>query len=221
MQSRLALRERHRRARTGHSADPGGSHIFEVLQQRAEQLRRASVPAGPCSRRPNDQSVRTCALVRHALTSLGSRQPFVSRQRLVHIFVLTGGLDATEKEKKVDSRCIVSLGFRMCSCWRQRTGTRPSLSTDPEQRQTWRRCQTVLTAFSAARHYLCALPVRRSPSQSTVQDGLASFARHCRHRMRDPADSRNRRLFSVQRVRTSQLRRAPHGAPVPCRYWSH
>ena len=32
--------------------------------------------------------------------------------------------------------------------------------------------------------------------------------------MRDPADSRNRRLSPVQRVRTSQLRKAPRGAPV-------
>ena len=54
LQNRLALRERHRPARTDHSADLGGSHLFQVLQQRAEQLRGAVLgapfPAGPLLR---------------------------------------------------------------------------------------------------------------------------------------------------------------------------
>ena len=85
-----------------------------------------------------------------------------------------------------------------------------------------RRRQTVPTAILAAGGYHQTQSVRRSPSQpaaplvkSCVEGRLASSARYCRYRVRDPADSRNRRLSPVQRVRTSQLREAPHGAPVP------
>ena len=57
VQSRLALPERHRTPRTHHSADLGGCHLFEMLQQRAEQIRRAllgvRVPASSNQRRPD------------------------------------------------------------------------------------------------------------------------------------------------------------------------
>ena len=55
--------------------------------------------------------------------------------------------------------------------------------------------------------FLRGLSVRRPLSQpaapsgkSSVQDGLASSARNCRCRMRDPTDSRNRRQSPVQRA---------------------
>ena len=48
-----------------------------------------------------------------------------------------------------------------------------------------------------------------------MQTRLALLARNCRDRMRDPPDSRTRRLSSVQRVRTSQRRGALLAASVP------
>ena len=63
-----------------------------------------------------------------------------------------------EKEKKLDSRCIVSLGFRLCSRGRQRTGNRASLRTDPTQGWAWRRCHAVLTACSPS----IFLPISRA-----------------------------------------------------------
>ena len=51
--------------------------------------------------------------------------------------------------------------------------------------------------------------------ESSAQIRLALPARNCRNRMRDPPDSGTRCLSSEQRVRTSQIRRAPFGASVP------
>ena len=66
------------------------------------------------------------------------------------------------------------------------------------------------------------MSVRRSFSQpaalsckSLVQGRLALSTRYCRLRMRDPANSGDRYLLPIQRLRTDQLRRALHGAPVP------
>ena len=95
-----------------------GHHFSETEEQQARQLRGAllgaPVPARPLFRQ-NDQNVRTCALVRHAFVSLGPKQLFVSRQHSGHVLVLTSGPDVLEKEKKLDSRCIASLGHRLRS----------------------------------------------------------------------------------------------------------
>ena len=48
-----------------------------------------------------------------------------------------------------------------------------------------------------------------------MQIRLAMLARNCRNRVRNPPDSRTHCLFSVQRVRTSQIKRAPLGASGP------
>ena len=47
-----------------------------------------------------------------------------------------------------------------------------------------------------------------------MQSGLALSERDCELRVCDPTDLRDRHL-KVQRLRTSQLRGAPHGALVP------
>ena len=95
-------------APTHQSADPGVLTYSKCCS--SGQSRSRGAP-GPFWRRPNDQNVRTCASVWHALASLGLRQPFVSRLQMVHILVLTSGPHDTEKGKKLDSRCTMSLGI--------------------------------------------------------------------------------------------------------------
>ena len=65
-----------------------------------------------------------------------------------------------EKEKKLDRRCIVSPGSRLQFHGHLRTGDRLCLGADSKQRQTRRRCHTVLSAYSAAGDYLRAMSVR-------------------------------------------------------------
>ena len=104
VQSRLALLKRHCTARALHFADLGGCHLFEMLQQRAEQLRGAlhgaPVPDGSNLRRPNGEGGHACGLIRHAFASVGLSQPFVSRQQVVHVLVLISGPDVMVKGKE-------------------------------------------------------------------------------------------------------------------------
>ena len=126
------------------------------------------------------------------------------------------------KRKRRDGRCMVSSGLKFRPAVRKRTKSRISRGTHPPRRGIQRRRQTVPTAISATGDFLRAQPVTRGvfpqpakPSrESTVQIRLASLAWGCRNRMRDPPNSRVRCLSSAQRVRTSQIRRAPLGASV-------
>ena len=209
---------RHCRARTRHSADLGGCHLFEMLQQRAERgrgaLLGAPVPAGSNVRCPNGQGGFACAWsgmrsphsVPDSRLSQGSKL-FTSWSYLVDQMPWKRRRSWTaDAVCRLDADCV------------------PVGDSEQEidfpwaliQRRTRRRCHTVLTAFSVAGEYLRALSVRRSLSQQaapsgkpSVQDGLASSVRCCRYRMRDPTDSRTRHLSPVQRVRTSQLGERP------------
>ena len=146
-QGRLALPEKHCTARTHHCADPGGSNLLEVTQERAEHLGGAflgaPVPAGSNLKRPNGEIGSACVLVRRAFASLGPCQPFVSRQQVVHVLTQIRGLDVREREKKLDSRCIVSPGCRLCPYGRKRTGNRLFVGIESRQRRTHRRRHAV------------------------------------------------------------------------------
>ena len=193
----------------------------EGLQQVRRALLGAPVPASlnPCQ--PTGHSVRTCAAVCLAPTSLSPQQPFDSNQALVRDLVCVlffGVQQVTEKEEQLDSRCILPHGHRL----RWRTGIRASLATAPTRRWTRRRRHTILTAFSPAGDHLPAQPVRRClspsavpPGESSVQNGLAWSTSNCSHRMRDPLDSRNRRL----RRRTTHLTGSAHRRISPCSQW--
>ena len=224
MQNRLAHRERAPPSPNGPFCP---SRKFSLIQGAAaagaEQLRGgllgALVLAGSLLRRPKDQSARACSLVWRAPVSLDPEQPFVSNQPPVHIPVLLlRGPAGMETEKKLDSRCIVSLGFRLCSRGRQRTGLAP-----PEALPHGEGPDGDVTTF--VHRSLLQQPVRWCLSQSAapsgesfVQSGLALFTRNCTLGMCDPRHSRIRRLTTVLRVRTSHLRGVAHRR---CGPWQH
>ena len=102
----------------------------------AEPDAAAQGSAPPC--RPRLEATHQTKRV-HARGSLACARPTRPRTAVcpkpaIHILVLRGP-NGMEKEKKLDSRCIVSLGFRLCSRGRQRTGNRASLGTDPTHRE--------------------------------------------------------------------------------------
>ena len=219
LQNRLALRERHCPTRTDRSAAltccstgpcTSGGALFGV-----------PVPAGLHVRRPIDQRVRTYGLVWRAPVSVAFEQPFVSNQPPVHNLVpQLGGSDGMEKERKLDSRCIVSLRFRLSSRGRQRTGSRPG--TVPTRRRFLRGRHAIFTALSPAGDCLRAQPVRRCSSQSaapsgecSVQSRLALSTRNCINGMRAPSHSCFLPSIPGAARRTAQLRGAPLGASVP------
>ena len=69
---------------------------------------------------------------------------------------------AWKKEEKLDSRCIVSLGFRFCSRGRQRTGSRSSRGTVPIRRGTRRGRHAIFAAIFHAGDHLRAQPISRA-----------------------------------------------------------
>ena len=160
------------------------------------------------------QNMGVCAKDGLLAISLSSQQLFPSSP----IFgrgVSPGANHATEKKEVLDGRRVVSPGLKFRPAVRERTRSRISPGTHLTRRGIQRGRKTVPTEISAAGDDLRAQPVRRGLSQpakpsreSSVQTRLASLARGCRKRMRDPADSRVRCLSSVQRVRTSQFRGA-------------
>ena len=130
-----------RTAKVCHPANPGGCHQLKTLQHRAGHLGGAllgaPVPAGSHLERPKGQG--GCAVMGYAFAPLGSRQPFVSRQQVVHVLVPISGSDVMEKEEKLDSRCIVSPGCSLRSRGPLRTEDRVSLGTNSQQPRAPRR----------------------------------------------------------------------------------
>ena len=144
-----------------------------------------------------------------------SNRRFSQTSHLFTFWCYLRGPDGMEKEKKLDSRCIVSLGFRLCSRGRQRTGILRGCV--PSRRGTRRGRHAIFTALSLTGD-LSSRTARTRVSHSNQPclqknllcraSRLALFARNCSHGMCDPPHSRTRRQSLVQPVRTSQLRGA-------------
>ena len=154
-QSRLALPERHRPARTH-------SWSFSLIRGAAAAgtAAQGSAPrrAGPC--RPAFQAIRACARVLQS----GMRSPhWVPSSRLSQgstLFTSSCSLFQMSWKRKrswtADALCRLDTD---CVPMGDREHESTPLGSDPQREHSWRRRHTVLTAFSAARTCLRALSV--------------------------------------------------------------
>ena len=136
-------------------------------------------------------------LVRLMVARFGSSMPFVSKQYAVPVFA-----------RILWPRCRPQLHGHL------RAGDYLSPAAGSKQRRARRRGHAVRTAFPTAGSYLrsqsvCTLLLRAAPPRkSSVQSRLALSERDCKLRVRDPTDSIDCFLLTVQRLGTNQLRRS-------------